>query len=371
MRSRLAAALVTALLTAGGLAWGTGTPAVAGSNTHVRLMPLGASITEGYRSSTGNGYRGPLFNRLASEGYTPDFVGNLRNGNMSDPDHEGHSGWRTDQIAGIADATLARWKPNVVTLQIGTNDLAQNYQVPTISNRLDALIDRILDDVPGVTVLVSPLLPSTDPTIQANRAEYDRRVPEIVRAKAAAGKHVGLADTSSVKVSDLADDRHPGDAGYQKVADAFNAALVAADNAGWIKPPAPNGGPVRAGVGGGGKCADVNGANSANGTAVQIWSCNAGDGQWWTLRSDGTLRALGKCLDVTGFGTADGTKVELWDCNGGANQQWQVYNGGYRNPLSGRCLDDPGFSTTDGTRLDLWTCDGGANQRWTTLPAVA
>jgi hypothetical protein len=30
----------------------------------------------------------------------------------------------------------------------------------------------------------------------------------------------------------------------------------------------------------------------------------------------------GLCLDVTGAATANGTKVELWTCNGGANQQW-------------------------------------------------
>lgn len=115
---------------------------------------------------------------------------------------------------------------------------------------------------------------------------------------------------------------------------------------------------------------DVNGAAPANGTAVQLRGCTAGDAQWWTLRADGTLRALGKCLDVTDFGTADGTEAELWDCNGGANQQWQPYKGGYRNPLSGRCPDDPGFATADGPRPDVRTCDGGADQRWTTLPAV-
>ncbi|MFD4791830.1 ricin-type beta-trefoil lectin domain protein [Streptomyces sp. NPDC058459] len=364
--NRLTATLVTALLAAGGLAGTAGTPAEALSATHVRLMPLGASITEGVGSSTGNGYRGPLFASLEAEGYTPDFVGNLRNGTMADPDHEGHSGWRIDQIAGIADAALARWKPNVVTLQIGTNDLAQSYQVPTISSRLDALIDRILADDPGVTVLVSPLLPSTDPTIQANRAEYDRQVPLIVQAKKAAGKHVGFVDSSAVKVADLHDDRHPGDAGYKKLADAFNTALLAADEAGWIRPPVTNGGPVRAGVGAD-KCMDVNGASSTNGTAVQLWSCNTSDAQWWTRGSDGTIRALGKCLDVTGLGTANGTKVEIWDCNGGANQQWQPYNGGYRNPVSGRCLDDPGFATADGTRLEIWDCNGGANQQWSAL----
>jgi hypothetical protein len=30
----------------------------------------------------------------------------------------------------------------------------------------------------------------------------------------------------------------------------------------------------------------------------------------------------GLCLDVTGQGTADGTAVEIWTCNGGSNQKW-------------------------------------------------
>ena len=120
-------------------------------------------------------------------------------------------------------------------------------------------------------------------------------------------------------------------------------------------------GAVRSGLAG--KCLDVNGANSANGTAVQLWDCNGTGAQSWT--SGGTLRALGKCLDVTGLGTANGSKVELWDCNGGSNQVWTAVNGGYRNPVSGRCLDDPSSSTTNGTQLQLWDCNGTNAQKWT------
>ncbi len=31
-----------------------------------------------------------------------------------------------------------------------------------------------------------------------------------------------------------------------------------------------------------------------------------------------------KCVDDNGQSTANGTKIELWDCNGGANQQWSI-----------------------------------------------
>ena len=30
----------------------------------------------------------------------------------------------------------------------------------------------------------------------------------------------------------------------------------------------------------------------------------------------------GKCLDVPGYSTTQGTQPQIWDCNGGANQQW-------------------------------------------------
>src|SRR5437016_1346896 len=56
----------------------------------------------------------------------------------------------------------------------------------------------------------------------------------------------------------------------------------------------------------GGKCVDVSGANNANGTRVQLWTCNGTNAQSWTLGTDGTIRALGKCLDVSGGSTTNG-----------------------------------------------------------------
>ena len=70
-----------------------------------------------------------------------------------------------------------------------------------------------------------------------------------------------------------------------------------------------------------GKCVDVAGASSANGTAVQLYDCNGTNAQTWSNPGDGTLRALGKCLDIVDRGTADGAAVQLWDCAGTANQQ--------------------------------------------------
>jgi hypothetical protein len=113
-----------------------------------------------------------------------------------------------------------------------------------------------------------------------------------------------------------------------------------------------------------GKCVDVAGASSANGSAVQLYTCNGSGAQQWTVESDGSLRALGKCLDVTGGSTADGAKIQLYACNGTGAQRWTASAGRLLHPASGKCLDASGNSSTNGTRLQLWACTGGANQAW-------
>lgn len=65
------------------------------------------------------------------------------------------------------------------------------------------------------------------------------------------------------------------------------------------------------------------GANSANGTKVDLYTCNGTTAQQWTRTGD-TFRALGKCLDVTDWSTADGNQLQIWTCGGTANQSWTL-----------------------------------------------
>ncbi len=116
----------------------------------------------------------------------------------------------------------------------------------------------------------------------------------------------------------------------------------------------------------GGKCVDVNAASSADGTAVQLYTCNGTAAQKWTVGS-GTIKALGKCLDVTAASTANGAKVQLYTCNGTGAQAWS-YNATTHdlvNTASNKCLDATGQSSADLTRLQIWTCTGSTNQKWT------
>ncbi|MDT0615887.1 lectin [Streptomyces lancefieldiae] len=132
---------------------------------------------------------------------------------------------------------------------------------------------------------------------------------------------------------------------------------------GGAQEPGPRSGEVK---GVNGKCLDVDGANTADGTLVQLWTCNGSGAQTWTVSGDGTLKVLGKCLDVSGGGSADGTRIQVWTCNGTGAQQWAPQSDGtVRNPQSGKCLDASGGTWNDGTPVHLWTCHSGPNQKWT------
>jgi Ricin-type beta-trefoil lectin domain/Glycosyl hydrolases family 16 len=145
---------------------------------------------------------------------------------------------------------------------------------------------------------------------------------------------------------------------------AYVAAYSTSGGGGGTTPP-PTGstGPI---TGYEGLCVDVRGANSANLTPVQVYTCNGTNAQQWTVVAAGsTLQALGKCLDVDGAGTANGTTVDLYTCNGTGAQVWEPQsNGELLNPNSGKCLDDTGYGGS-GTQLQIWACADTSNQEWT------
>src|SRR5690349_3485989 len=79
-----------------------------------------------------------------------------------------------------------------------------------------------------------------------------------------------------------------------------------------------------------GKCVDARAAASANGTAVQQYTCNETTAQQWQFTATsggyyrvGTNNSPNQVWDVTDVSTADSAKIQLWAYGGGNNQQWQ------------------------------------------------
>jgi non-reducing end alpha-L-arabinofuranosidase len=146
--------------------------------------------------------------------------------------------------------------------------------------------------------------------------------------------------------------------------DAVQANVVSAGYSGETNVP---NGPQGTITGPGGQCVDVAADDTGtDGAAVQLWNCQSyAEDQFWTHHTNGSLSTIGRCLDINGNGTANGTDVELWDCNGVGGQVWQQQSdGSLLNPQSGRCLDSPNGATANGTRLRIWDCNGSAAQKF-------
>ena len=96
-------------------------------------------------------------------------------------------------------------------------------------------------------------------------------------------------------------------------------------------------GPVHLDVGG--KCLNDAGNRTANGTPVNIGTCNGGTSQLWTVVQDRTLRIHGKCLSISGSAKVSGAKAVLATCSGYASQQWSAGTGAELvNAAAGLCL---------------------------------
>ncbi|HET6859280.1 MAG TPA: ricin-type beta-trefoil lectin domain protein, partial [Streptomyces sp.] len=143
-------------------------------------------------------------------------------------------------------------------------------------------------------------------------------------------------------------------AAYTAVLNALNATSP---------PPTPGSGQIK-GIGSG-RCLDVPGTSTTDGTQLNLWDCNGRTNQQWTNTAAGELRVYGdKCLDAAG--TGNGAKVQIYSCWGGDNQKWRLNSdGSIVGVQSGLCLDAAANGTANGTVIQLHSCSNGSNQRWT------
>jgi lysophospholipase L1-like esterase len=340
--------------------------ALAESNGGVRIMPLGDSITDGVGMSGGGGYRVGLWQRAVAGGYSVDFVGSAFNGpsSLGDHDHEGHSGWRIDQL----DANITGWlrtsNPRTILLHIGTNDIGQNYDVANAPTRLSTLLDHIRTLAPVAEVFVAQLIPTTDSGNEARTKTFNAALPNIV---AQHGSHYHLVDMhSALSTADLSDGLHPNAAGYDKMAARWYSALQSVPGSLATVTTPPVGTTVLLSNPQSTRCLDISGAGTTDGAQALIWDCHGRTNQQWTRTAAGELRVFGnRCLDVNANGSADGTKVQAWTCNGSPAQKFTTdATGTIVAASSGKCVDVNANGTANGTLVQLWQCNGGGSQRW-------
>jgi lysophospholipase L1-like esterase len=86
------------------------------------------SITQGFQSTKGNGYRQNLIDLL--NGNLINMVGHYTSGNMADPEEQGIDGATIQKVIDNVRSAL-QLRPNVVLLHAGTNDMYVKYDQNT------------------------------------------------------------------------------------------------------------------------------------------------------------------------------------------------------------------------------------------------
>jgi lysophospholipase L1-like esterase len=187
-------------------------------------MPLGDSIT--VSTAPHNSYRYYLWHLLIEHGYRVDFVGSqhgVGNGPPANPDfdmdHEGHAGWRADQILAQIQGWASAATPDVVLLHLGTNDVCQGQTVASTLADIGGIIDVLRSVNPHIRVLLAQLINSSNCPPQALNA----KLPALVDEKNSMESPVVLVDQYSGfnPATMCYDGTHPNDVGDSHMANRW------------------------------------------------------------------------------------------------------------------------------------------------------
>lgn len=265
------AALLAAVTGLSSLAVGTvsAAPAAAEDTEAVKILSLGDSITDGYWTS--GAYRKYMYHDLEQMGYNIDMVGPKGSNSNTftyngqsvsyDDNNAGYSGYAIQEMttkehrSGILETIQGTWyngqnmiaayQPDIVLLQIGTNDILSNYN-DGITDRLENLVNVILQDLDADSTVFVSTIPDIDAYTRADwlssyginawgstQEEKDRlmetvtgcidtyntSIYNLVLKMQSEGKNVQFADINSVVdyQTDLHDGVHPNEAGYENM----------------------------------------------------------------------------------------------------------------------------------------------------------
>ncbi|KAF2115103.1 SGNH hydrolase-type esterase domain-containing protein [Lophiotrema nucula] len=204
----------------------------------LRILPLGASITEGQGPPIRNGYRKPLRDQLRYVGHEVNMIGCLAAGDFKDNQHSGFEGLMVDAIVPHIECTQDQ-KPNVVLINAGSNDCIQagslggDAYVAGIADRMQVLLDTLFNDNSGVTVILSTILQNGDTTIDRWATIGNAGLRALVPNNKRLGRSIYLAEMHNgflIQPTDFWDDTHPNSIGYAKMAAVWADAISKAES---------------------------------------------------------------------------------------------------------------------------------------------
>jgi hypothetical protein len=172
---------------------------------------------------------------LIGAGHSVDFVGSQTYGSPEDFDrnHEGHSGWRADQIRDNITGWLNSTPADVILLHIGTNDISQGYSANSTRDDIVQILDWIdaFETANGVEIwiVLARIINRSNPTatLGVRTTQLNNLIQSMADARIAAGERIVVVNMESALnyPGDLADTVHPNDTGYGKMGAVWFAAL--------------------------------------------------------------------------------------------------------------------------------------------------
>jgi lysophospholipase L1-like esterase len=158
-----------------------------------------------------------------------DYVGQYQDGPSTflDPDHQGALGQTADGFIGLVPGLMTRYKPDLVLLMIGSNDISVDGDSPSqLRTEMKQLLDKIATNRPSATIFVSTLTPLASDQLGSNLIPAaNREIKAAVAEAARKGQHVELVEPK-LSLSDLVDGVHLDEGGHAKLAQALYSAIM-------------------------------------------------------------------------------------------------------------------------------------------------
>jgi predicted TIM-barrel fold metal-dependent hydrolase len=200
----------------------------------IRIMPLGDSITQG--AAKRDSYRRPLWKMLAEAGFEVNFVGSMKKHwpynkpphTDFDMNHEGHWGWRTDEVLTLISRWAKKARPDVVLIHLGSNDVFQRQNNEQTVEELRKIIIALRQHNPGVQVLLAQIIPAKGKAARAEIEKLNQLLPDMAQSLSTAESPVRIVNLNSGfdPRTDTYDGVHPNDSGIRKMAHGWYRALV-------------------------------------------------------------------------------------------------------------------------------------------------
>jgi hypothetical protein len=197
---------------------------VVNNQESVNILPLGNSLTQAQEGH--NSFRRPLWQMIEAANYNVDFVGSgtMVYNNRAHPnpdfdlDHEGHWGWRADEIDASLNGWLSGYDADITLLLIGSNDLGAGDNTSQILTEITNIITKLRADNSEMIVFLGNLPPTSLPR-NAGSVELNNALPDFVDQITTDNSPVFLVNHYSTMTLDmLYDGIHPNPEGEEIMA---------------------------------------------------------------------------------------------------------------------------------------------------------